>query len=342
MRQANRAQGALIALTVALSGCASLPHIGFGNDAARSEESAELGKTPDVSKASEAGVPSQLEIALRQAETQRKAGDLNGATRTLGQLVLVAPDDARVLGEYGKTLIAKGQSDDALAFLIRAIELQPNDWTLYSAQGVAYDQRGNYAAAQGAYSRALALKPGDPTVLSNAGLSRMQSGDLEGAESLLQQAADAGGDHPRIAHNLSLVRNLLSAKPAPAGVAPTAANQKIAVPPAQETAQAPVLPSAETIQVTEITDTTSPSAAETAAAPEKTAVAQAAQQPPLRGAAVATAESGSVKPPVPKPAPAARKPAPIRRTAALQPAKPGEQKVADRAPEKLRRLSPTD
>jgi len=44
----------------------------------------------------------------------------NGLQAT-GQLV--APDDARVLGEYGKTLLAQGRTDDALAFLARAIEL---------------------------------------------------------------------------------------------------------------------------------------------------------------------------------------------------------------------------
>lgn len=35
-------------------------------------------------------------------------------------------------------------ADDAIAFLDRAIQLQPGDWTLYSAQGVAYDQEGKY------------------------------------------------------------------------------------------------------------------------------------------------------------------------------------------------------
>ena len=118
----------------------------------------------------------------------RKSGDLQGAARTLSQLVLVAPDDPRVMAEYGKTLVAEGRSDDALAFLERAIELKPSDWALYSAQGIAYDQKENYKAAQIAYGRALAINPGEPTVLSNDALSHVQMGDLDGAERLLLQA----------------------------------------------------------------------------------------------------------------------------------------------------------
>src|SRR6266700_1000457 len=90
-------------------------------------------------------------------------------------MVLIAPDNAVVLGEYGKNLAAQGRSDDALAFLERAIQLQPGDWTLYSAQGMAYDQKANYRAAQASYARALVLKPGEPTILNNAALSYLQS-----------------------------------------------------------------------------------------------------------------------------------------------------------------------
>ncbi len=160
-----------------------------------------------------------LDTAIEQAQAARKAGDLTTATKILSQLVIVTPDDARVLGEYGKTLAAQGRSDDALAFLERAIQLQPTDWSLYSAQGVAYDQKSSYPAAQIAYEHALSLKPGEPTVLNNAALSRMQAGDLEGAKRLLDQAAPGTAKYPRIAENMALVQNLmarnLQSKPAP-------------------------------------------------------------------------------------------------------------------------------
>ena len=180
-----------------------------------------------------------LDGAVRQAQAQRKMGDLVGATRTLSQLVLVAPDDARVLGEYGKTLVAQGRSDDALAFLERAIELQATDWSLFSAQGVAYDQKGKYVLAQAAYARALGLKPGEPTVLSNDALSHIQSGDLDEAERLLREAAQAGGDYPRIASNLALVQSLKASRSAAAPAPAKLAVQPAAPPPAPAPVVAP-------------------------------------------------------------------------------------------------------
>ena len=242
MRLLTRSHGALLLMGVALCGCAGA--------SARPDGLAvtQAGK-PAAAKAE--SMPSDLDSAVRQAQLQRIAGDLDGATRTLGQLVLIAPDDPRVLGEYGKTLVAKGETDDALAFLAQAIALQPDDWMLYSAQGVAYDQRGNYVAAQEAYNRALTLKPGDPTVLSNAGLSRMQAGDLQGAEVLLRAAAQNGGDNARIAHNLALVQSLTPvivaapAAPAPAETANAAPAEQAILPASAPTAtveQAPLKP----------------------------------------------------------------------------------------------------
>lgn len=104
-----------LALALALAGCASTGPAQMPTDGVVS------------------AVPTSLESAVRWAQTQRANGDFDGAMRTLAQLILVAPDDPRVLGEYGKTLVDKGETDDALAFLHRAAGLQPEDWSLFSA-----------------------------------------------------------------------------------------------------------------------------------------------------------------------------------------------------------------
>ncbi len=125
--------------------------------------------------------------------------------RILAQLTLVAPDNANVIGEYGKALVQQGRPRDALDFLNRAAQLQPGDWTLYSAMGVAYDQNGDYSKARTAYQQALAMKPGNPGVLNNYALSRMQAGDLTTAHQLMMQASAAGGADPKIARNVALL-----------------------------------------------------------------------------------------------------------------------------------------
>lgn len=165
--------------------------------------------------ASTKSMAADLDGQITAAQQLRGQGDYPGATKILSQLMLIAPDNARVVGEYGKTLVQQGRAKEALDFLKRGIELSPSDWSLYSASGVAYDQDGQYAAAKVAYQQALALRPGNAAVLNNYGLSRMQAGDLGGARQLFAQAQASGGNDPKIASNLALLASL-SPTPAPA------------------------------------------------------------------------------------------------------------------------------
>ncbi len=246
--KANRT--ALLTMSALLAGCSTF---GPRTEATALTPKGQIATNADAAKSLAAGEaePSiDFDGALLKAQTQRKMGDLAGASRTLSQMVLIAPDDPRVLGEYGKTLVAQGRSDDALAFLERAIELQTGDWTLYSAQGIAYDQKSDFRNAQTAYARALALKPGEPVVMSNKALSHIQSGDLDEAERLLRAAAASGGDSPRIASNLALVQSLRNSRPAaipapvpqdPAGKIAETPAQPISPPVAEVPAQAPAV-----------------------------------------------------------------------------------------------------
>ena len=200
----------LLVLLAPTAGCATFPFSVFHASSVPASGAPAQASAPN---ANAKDLAADLESAIHDAQAQRRSGDLAGAAKSLSQLVLIAPDNARVLGEYGKNLAAQGRSDDALAFLERAIQLQPGDWTLYSAQGMAYDQKANYRAAQASYARALVLKPGEPTILNNAALSYMQAGDLDGAERLLRQAMPGTPDYPRIAENLALVQSLRAAQP---------------------------------------------------------------------------------------------------------------------------------
>src|SRR5476649_1901470 len=130
-------------------------------------------------------VPADVNAAVHQARLLRLKGDTQGATRILSQLMLTAPDNADVVGEYGKLLVEESRADDAVQFLRRAVELQPNDWSLYSAMGVAYDQLNDSKNAKLAYEQALALKPGEAAILNNYAMSRMLAGDTVGAHALM-------------------------------------------------------------------------------------------------------------------------------------------------------------
>jgi hypothetical protein len=177
---------------------------------------------PSAHNGSNTPIATDMAAAVRQAQMLRTSGDLEGATRILSQLMLGAPDDPRVVGEYGKLLVQEGHSGDAVQFLRRAIELQPSDWTLYSALGVAYDQQTDPANAKMAYERALGLKPGEAAVLNNFAMSRMLAGDRVAARTLMMQAQASGSTDPKIAQNLALLDSTTPAMAAPVALPPSA------------------------------------------------------------------------------------------------------------------------
>lgn len=197
---------AALLLGTALTACSTFEPA--GNPAPKQ---ASKGNTSSKSMAAD------VEVQIRTAQAARASGDYAGATKILSQLMLVMPDNARVIGEYGKTLVQQGRSKESLDFLKRAVQLVPGDWSYYSAMGVAYDQNGDYPNARAAYQQALAIQPGNPSVLNNYALSRMQAGDLAGARQLMAQVSPAGAADPKIAQNVALLASL-----APAGAAASA------------------------------------------------------------------------------------------------------------------------
>ena len=199
---------ALALCTSALSACSMMS----GGDKV-------VSSAPRPADFSAASVAADVTSAINQAQALRAKGDLDGELHIISQLMLAQPDDARVVGEYGKLLIQQGRSADAAQFLRRAVELSPSDWSFYSALGVAYDQMGDPANAKLAYERALALKPGEAAILNNYGMSRMLAGDVVAARTLMTEAKASGSTDPRIVSNLALLDSTAPApKPTPVAV----------------------------------------------------------------------------------------------------------------------------
>ena len=128
---------------LALMGCADAPAATAKLDATQAAEA-------DAAAAIAKDPATDIESGVRQAQLLRLAGNYDGAVHILSQLMMVAADDGRVVSEYGKTLTAQGRAKDAVPFLTRASELQPGEWSNYSAMGVAFDQLNDAKSAQGA------------------------------------------------------------------------------------------------------------------------------------------------------------------------------------------------
>jgi Flp pilus assembly protein TadD len=204
MPKATRFAPSLVAFLLGCSMLSSAAQAGwFISD---SKPATAAAKTDDKTQPQPAAT---LDDSVRQAQMLRLAGNYTEALNHLSQLMLVAADDPRVVSEYGKTLVTMGRADEAEKFLTRAQQLQPNDWTIYSALGVAYDQIGSPHEAQVSYERALALKPGEPSVLSNYALSRMLAKDPDMARKLADRAdiANAAAHDDKIARDIALIRS---------------------------------------------------------------------------------------------------------------------------------------
>jgi Flp pilus assembly protein TadD len=184
--------------------------------------------------------PGTIDGELKRAQLLRAKGDYDEAARSLAQIMLIAPDDGRVVGEYGKVLEQQGHSREALPFLKRAAQLSPTEWSLQSALGVAYDQLDDHANARTAYDRALALKPAEASVLNNYAVSRMLAGDYAGAQRLFAKAQANGASNSKIAGNLE---KLAALNPPPAPQSVTAqSSAKAATLQQPSTALSPVAP----------------------------------------------------------------------------------------------------
>ena len=188
----------------------------------------------------DAALPTTLEGEIARAHELRVKGQYAEAARALGQLLLVAPDNSQVVGEYGKVLTQEGRPQDALAFIKRAIELRGDDWTLYSVLGVVYDQLDDHAQARIAYEHALVLAPDSAEILNNYGLSRLLAGDLDGAKRLFAQASAANSQNVKIANNVAMLSNMKH--PAQETAPPARTPPRHAVATAETPAAAPLGP----------------------------------------------------------------------------------------------------
>ena len=274
-----------------------------------------------------------LDDSIQQAQMLRLARIYPDAIKHLSQLMMVASDDPRVISEYGKTLAAMGRAQDAVNFLTRAQQLQPNDWTVYSALGVAYDQTGDQKSAQLNYEQALKLKPEEASILSNYALSRMLAKDPEMARKLALRAESAGGGSDTIiGRNIAMIRSL----------APEAPVQQVAQAPVAAP-QAPVAV-ASLPPVAPVTQTPVAAAAPVASTASKAPVAVASTQTPTTLGVPSENRVVMQKVPVdPLAGPVAAKPnAAIVATTAPRPlqAKPAEAPAAVPAPVKTAEAKP--
>ncbi len=152
--------------------------------------------------------PKDRDTALRYAEALQMTGRADQSLAVMRKAAIDHPSDRSVLAAYGKALAAVGELQPALDAVRRAQTPEFPDWKLMSAEGAILDQLGQTAEARALYRKAIDLAPNEPSIYSNLGMSHLLEGDLAGAERNMRQATQMPGADSRVRQNLALVVGL--------------------------------------------------------------------------------------------------------------------------------------
>lgn len=199
------AAGLLLALSLPLAGCNTLPRAGNPMADATAPSLAELAA---LGKAHEQA-PDDIGKGMAFVAALNARGETDKALEVMGTLAGKHAADGNLQASYGKALVRAGRGLEAIEVLNAPALQGSKDASVYSALGSAHDQTGDFAQARAAYAQALALKPGDTATLNNYAMSYMLQGDPAQAETLLRQAlAGKGATEPRVRQNLALAIGL--------------------------------------------------------------------------------------------------------------------------------------
>ncbi|WP_321488362.1 tetratricopeptide repeat protein [uncultured Hyphomonas sp.] len=224
----SRAKTSLAALAVALAGvtaCASTPdpEAKAAAELQAAVEAAMKPATPEEIEAANNSDPltkanfwskeyakdaENLDNALTFADALRGIGSTERAVEVLSEVLVIHPNEPRILMPLGRALAANGNQLGAARAFEQVAVANPDRAEAWAALGTAMDQLENHQGAQVAYEKALAIEPGRASTLANYGLSLALTGDLAGAEAKLRQAVTAEPGDVRVRENLALVLGL--------------------------------------------------------------------------------------------------------------------------------------
>ncbi|HMB71709.1 MAG TPA: tetratricopeptide repeat protein [bacterium] len=136
----------------------------------------------------------------------RALWDAQESTLATGELAANAPPDSEELdaGHAGSLALLErraGDYDSAIAHLLIAVRLAPDEWSFHNNLGNALLLNGDTDGAMAAYARAAQLAPDQPLVKVNEAQAWMRQLRFNRAEAALQEAARMGYHIPRVLNN---------------------------------------------------------------------------------------------------------------------------------------------
>ena len=112
--------------------------------------------------------------------------DWDAATRAADQALQIEPGNPDVLNHAAGLQLVLGNTDQAIALLQQAIDIDPLSLSSQNALGLAYMSAGRFSEAEAAFRQLEVLSPEYPWVAINLARVRLLQGDAEGALSMFK------------------------------------------------------------------------------------------------------------------------------------------------------------
>ena len=123
----------------------------------------------------------------------RQRGELDEAINHLQKALELKPDLAEAHNNLGNALRQRGEPDEAMADFTRALQLEPNNAPAYANLASALLEKGQTKEAIAQFQKALQLEPGNASLLNNLAYALLRNGQGSEAIALLQKVTE---QHP--------------------------------------------------------------------------------------------------------------------------------------------------
>ena len=155
--------------------------------------------------ASSAGAAGGAAVPTNDVKDRQR---LASAAESAAQAAREAPKDFDAQMRAGNAALEAGDSEGAIDFLTRAVELRPDASDAVVRLGHAYFEAKRYETAERWYSEALKKKPDDVDVRSDLGLTFFlrEPPETERALAEFRRALEYDPQHVPTLHNLTLVQ----------------------------------------------------------------------------------------------------------------------------------------
>ncbi len=146
-----------------------------------------------------------LEEALELAKGHHFEGNYLLAERTYRDILKVVPDHFPTIHFLGVLLYQTTVFDEALTYLQKSVEAQPEDKQCWNNLGATLMELKRYDEALEAYDKSLAIDPDFVDALNNKGLALWNSKNIKEAEKLITDSLKLNPDNPDARINLGII-----------------------------------------------------------------------------------------------------------------------------------------